>query len=163
MINPFSFLSMGAGIAGGIMSMIGQQKQFDEQMRLFDKRSAQAIGGATAAQASSGIETIGGASPGAAKFLDTMSSEFARQKDFMQKQFDSSIMAQSVGMALGSAGDAMKGAFQMADLNKVGSTFTPGGGGMQLPAGQGMNLSATYGSNAWLSDSLTPLRGPSFR
>ena len=124
-MNPFSFLSMGAGIAGGIMSMIGQTKQFDESQRLFKKGAAQQVGAATAAQASSGIDTIGGASPGAHQFLQTMTSEFERQAKFRQDQFDSSIQAQSLGMGLGAGGDLMKNSFQQADLNKSGATFTP--------------------------------------
>ena len=119
------FLSTILGFGGNMAGLAGKAWENIETNRRFELQAAQTVGAAKAAQASSGIETIGGASPGAQTFLETMDREFKTQLDMMKRGQGIAQIGGLVGAGAELGGGFTKNAFQMADLYKTGSTFTP--------------------------------------
>jgi hypothetical protein len=113
------------GFAGGMAGLAGKAWENLETNRRFKLQSEQAEGATKAAQASSGIETIGGASPGAQIFQETQHREFQNQMNEMKRGQEIAMWGGIVGAIGGAAGSVAQNAFQMADLNKTGSTYTP--------------------------------------
>jgi hypothetical protein len=113
------------GFAGNLLNLAGQDRENIEANRRFKLQAEQAVGAARANAASSGIETIGGASPGAQKFLETMDLEFTGQLEMMKQGQRMAQMGGFIGAVGSAAGGMGANAFQMADLNKSGATFTP--------------------------------------
>jgi hypothetical protein len=113
------------GFAGNMSNLAGKAWENIETNRRFKLGAEQAVGSAKAAQAASGIETIGGASPGAQIFLETMDREFKTQMDMMKRGQQMAQIGGLVGAAGTLGGSVASTGFQMADLNKSGSTFTP--------------------------------------
>jgi hypothetical protein len=116
-----SIMSFGGNMAG----LAGKAWENIETNRRFKLQSEQVEGATKAAQAASGIETIGGASVGAQVFQETQHREFQNQMDMMKRGQDIAMIGGLIGAGTELAGGAMKNAFQMADLYKTGSTYTP--------------------------------------
>ena len=113
------------GFAGSMAGLAGKRWEDLETNRRFKLQAEQAVGSARANAASSGIETIGGASPGAQMFVETMEREFKTQMDMMKRGQQMAEIGGLVGAAGSFGGNIASSAFKMADLNKSGSTFTP--------------------------------------
>ena len=124
-MNPLMVMGAAANLTSGVMSLFQKSKQFKEENRLFELRAGQEIAKAEVAQASSGIETLGGASPGAAQFLKTMDTEFDRQLDLIKQGQQQQMIAGGLGIFGNAMGSMGSGAIQSATLAKAGSTFTP--------------------------------------
>jgi hypothetical protein len=118
-------LSMVMNFGGNMAGLAGKAWENIETNRRFKLQSEQVEGATKAAQASSGIETVGGASPGAQVFQETQHREFQNQMDMMKRGQNIAMIGGLVGAGVSAAGGAAQNAFQMADLYKTGSTFTP--------------------------------------
>ena len=116
-----AIMNFGANMAG----LAGRAWENIETNRRAKLQFEQIEGATKAAQASSGIETIGGASVGAQIFQDTQHREFQNQMAMMKRGQEIAMWGGLVGAGAELGGGAAKNAFQMADLYKTGSTYTP--------------------------------------
>jgi hypothetical protein len=127
-------LSMVMNFGGNMAGLAGKAWENIETNRRFEKQSAQIEGATKAAQASSGIETIGGASPGAQVFQETQHREFQTQLDMMKRGQTIAMIGGLVGAGTQAVGQIGENIYRDAQLNKSGystgysapgSTFTP--------------------------------------
>lgn len=116
-----NFLGFGANMAG----LAAKRWETIELNRRFELYTQQVEGAAKAAQAGSGIETIGGASPGAQMFQETMHREFQNQMEMMKRGQQMNEIAGLLGAGTELGGGFAKNAFQTADLYKMGAAYTP--------------------------------------
>ena len=113
------------GFAGSMVGLAGKRWEDLETLRRTELQMQQAEGATKAAQAASGIETIGWASPGAQIFQETQHREFKNQLAMMKRGMQMAEIGGLVGAVGSMGGSAASSAFQMADLNKAGATYTP--------------------------------------
>lgn len=130
---PFAAASFGLGLAGaGASWWLGEkaadQQRADsaEQVRRFRAQHAQVLGETTARGAASGIEFE---SQGLQRYLSDMSTEFARQEEWMRRAGERQAAATSLGAKLGFLTGAAGSFNQFAAANNWWQAPpTPGGG-----------------------------------